>query len=64
MCNFYMMYWTKHTTVKRSICFTFGPPYYSWEKNEMGLRRFSNVPAEAEASGITSEEIRAYFVGP
>ena len=56
-----MMYWTKQTAAKRSVCFTLGPPYYSWESNQMGMRQFSNLPSVAEASEITSEEMRAYF---
>ena len=48
MCNFYVMYWVYgKQQVHPDICFSAGPPEWSWHKSA-GLR---NIP-EKEASTV------------
>ena len=48
MCNFYIMYWVEgKKTVHPDVCFTAGPPDWSWARNAS----LKNIPND-EASTL------------
>jgi len=47
MCNFYIMYWVKgKEVVDKRVCFSPGPPFWSWKGNAM----LPNIPDEAAST--------------
>jgi len=47
MCNFYVMYWVLgKEPVDQRVCFTAGPPYWSWRANA----QLQNIPDEAAST--------------
>jgi len=47
MCNFYIMYWVKgKDVVDKRVCFSPGPPYWSWKGSAM----LPNIPDEAAST--------------
>jgi len=47
MCNFYVMYWVLgKEPVEQRVCFSEGPPYWSWKANA----HLQNIPDEAAST--------------
>jgi len=47
MCNFYVMYWVLgKEPVDQRVCFSEGPPYWSWKANA----HLQNIPDEAAST--------------
>ncbi|KAK3881676.1 hypothetical protein Pcinc_013896 [Petrolisthes cinctipes] len=54
MCNFYMMYWTDNTVLRKKTCFTLGPPFYFWTRD--GLNNIPDADASSLAIGTSAKE--------
>lgn len=54
MCNFYLMYWTDGKTLDRKTCFSLGPPFYYWARNN--LRNIPDKDASSLAVGTSAKE--------
>ncbi|KAF2359153.1 Copper type II ascorbate-dependent monooxygenase C-terminal [Trinorchestia longiramus] len=55
MCNFYMMYYTDVEPLVQKLCFSLGPPFYSWSRND--LRNIPDADASSLPVGETAQEL-------